>query len=145
MESTDIKPRIVGYGSAVRNSPSPRNEELLERFSSWFMAADGPVVGDYVLFPEGSRKNDDYERDVERFSHDWGDVIQTSPGGSFHIGDGYVSFSGGLNPGQPKERFVLVEDEWREGGFWFFDGNYARAYAAVNVLIPCRVFRYVEE
>ncbi len=41
---------------------------------------DRPRTGDFVRFPTG---------EIERFSHDWGDALQTSPirAGSFYLHD----------------------------------------------------------
>lgn len=108
------------------------NEELLSNRTAMWDEEDGPRVGDYVIFPDGHQ---------ERFSHDWGDGLQTSPGGSWYLGDGYASFSGALNPAIPKAR---LEDTGykRLGWFWFFKNDYARAHNGVNVQAICRVYRY---
>lgn len=108
------------------------NEELLARRIAMRDEEDGPRVGDYVIFPDGT---------TNRFSYDWGESVQTSPGGSWYLGDGYTSFSGALDPPVPKES-LKDTGESQVGRFWFFDGNYARAGGGVNVEVPCRVYRY---
>ena len=65
-------------------------------------------------------------------------------GGSFHLGDGYTSFSGSLNPVVPLEKLIDT-GEIRQGRFWFFSGDWPRANNSVDVEAPCRVYRYSEE
>ena len=60
-----------------------------------------PRLGDFVRFSDR----------LERISHDWGDTVQTSEGGSFYLAEGgHASFSGGLNPSVPKERLRKTEE-----------------------------------
>lgn len=93
----------------------------------------GPRVGDYLVFPDGH---------VERFSYDWGEDIQTSQGGSFYLGEGSASFSGGLNEALPK---AAMEDTgaFLSGRFWFFHHGHVTAHNGVDVVAPCRVFRLI--
>lgn len=117
------------------------NEELLDNRTTLRDGQTGPRVGDYVLFPDDMPRDGLYERYIERISHDWGDGVQTSPGGSWYLGDGFASFSGSLNSTIPKAR---LEDtgETKLGSFWFFKGDYARAHNGVDVMASCRVYRY---
>jgi hypothetical protein len=95
-------------------------------------ATDGPRLGDYVLFPGGQ---------LERFSHDWGDSIQTAPGGSFFIyRSGEAEFSGGLNPSIPVDKLELTEATL-PGSFWFFHHDEPGAGRGVNCTIDCRVYK----
>ena len=92
----------------------------------------GPRLGDYLIHGSGF---------AERFCHDWGDEIQTTEGGSFHLFEGGgVSFSGGLNQGVPKAQLVDT-GEMRPGCFWIFHHNQTRAHNGVRFQIPCRVYR----
>lgn len=131
---------ITGWGSEVRwmerdDRRIKRNEAILaERVALWNEKTE-PRVGDYLQFPDGH---------FERFSHDWDDAMQTSPEGSFYFGNGYMSFSGGLNAAIDKTRFEAT-DEWREGSAWFFESDFARAHSAIYVSVPCRVFRLREK
>ncbi len=120
------------------------NTELLENRTAMRDEHPGPRVGDYVLFPDDMPRDGKYERQVERFSHDWEDALQTSPGGSWYLGNGYASFSGSLNRSIPK---VRLEDtgEVRLGSFWFFSNDHARAHNGIDVQAPCRVYRYTPE
>ena len=94
---------------------------------------EGPRMGDFVLFPNGV---------IERFSHDWGDDIQTSPGGSFYLTkSGCASLScGGLNPAVPKQSLELTSATL-PGAFWFFHHGIAGAGRAVQCEAPCRIFK----
>lgn len=91
-----------------------------------------PAIGDFVLFPTG---------ELERFSHDWDEVIQTAPSGSFHLlkcGDG--SFSGGLNPAIPVSSLELIPARL-PGTFWFFHHGISGAGRGVHCEIMCRVYK----
>jgi hypothetical protein len=89
-----------------------------------------PRVGDFVRFSDR----------LERISHDWGDTLQTSQGGSFYLGEGgHASFGGGLNPSVPKERLRKTE-EILNGRFWFFHRDLWMAHNGVDVTAPCRVY-----
>ena len=115
----------------MREPFSAENERILEERRQAFDLFNMPRVGDYVTFPDGHE---------ERISHDWTEDVQTSSGGSWYLGKGYASFSGGLNAAIPVARLELT-DEKRGGRFWFFDRDWWRASAAVYVTIPCRVYR----
>lgn len=99
---------------------------------------EGPRVGDFVEFACGT---------VRRVSHIWAwddeptatHSIQTSDGGSFHLGVGYVSFSGGLRPGIP--RGTLTDTgRTRDGSVWFFHHNRWAASNGVDTVATFRVF-----
>jgi len=111
-----------------------RDAELLAaRITNRALRA-GPRVGDYIEFENGC---------VGRFSHDWGESIQWSKGGSFYLTHGgQGSFSGGLYPSVPKAALELIPDTERPGRFWFFHHDDARAHNGVDVEAPCRVYRF---
>lgn len=116
------------------------NDELLERRSRRREEAGRPLVGDFVIFPDPSAPGGARE---ERIAHDWGEDtgVQTAPGGSFYLGDGYASFSGTLNPTVLTEALTPT-GEVRTGRFWFFSGDHDRADNGVDAEAPCRVYRY---
>jgi hypothetical protein len=64
---------------------SEKNKMILEQREALFNKRLGMRVGDFLKI-----ENDLYVR----FSHDWGNDIQTALGGSFHFGNGSLSFSG---------------------------------------------------
>ena len=92
---------------------------------------DRPCIGDFVRFPNGK---------LERFSHDWGDDLQTSPRGSFYLcKGGNADFSGGLNPSIPLDS-LSITDEVIEADFWFFHHDWPGAHRGVGCKVPCRVY-----
>lgn len=107
------------------------NQKLLEEKLQAFNSFEGPRVGDFVII------NNEYQR----FSHDWGDSLQTSEGGSFHLGDsGRISFSGGLNPSIQKDQ---LEDtgEVKSGKIWFFKNNRPEKENGIEFEIEFRVYK----
>ena len=109
---------------------------------------DGPRVGDYAIFADGT---------IGRFSHHWGDSIQWSHGGSWYLGHtGRASFSGSLYDAIPLDRIVEREGELREGHFWFFSSDRHRrcgrrchhdhwtAGNGISVAVMCRVYDITE-
>jgi len=109
-----------------------------KRIEAW-RKRHGPRVGDFVEMADGT---------LRRFTHDHGDVIQTTsasfPGNaSFHFSHfGHCNFSGSLDPGIPKS---ALQDTGREepGTVWFFHHDVSGASRGVQCTIPCRVYRQV--
>ena len=94
---------------------------------------EGARVGDFILWPDGR---------LHRFSHDWGDSMPTSPGGSFYLHDsGRADFSGGLDPAIDK--LYLEHVGHRFGHFWFFHHDIHQAFSGVGAGLLCRVYQYV--
>lgn len=92
---------------------------------------EGPRVGDFVIFADGV---------IRRFSHDWDEHgLQTSDGGSWYLGDGYISFSGGLHPTIKRDTLTLAA-EHRDAAVWIFHHDMAAAHRGVHVTVPLRVF-----
>jgi hypothetical protein len=110
--------------------PDGKDAEILDQREGEWNSRPGPRVGDFVLI--GDRAG--------RFSHDWGDGMQWSEGGSFYLSGQFVSFSGGLNPSIALADLTPVE-ETRLGSFWFFHHGCSGAARGVGARIPCRVFR----
>ena len=106
------------------------SEILAERVTAYNTHAQ-PRVGDFVRFADGT---------LRRISHDWfGESLQTSDGGSFYLGNGYLSFSGSLYRGISPETLTLT-DETREGGAWFFHHDQHQAHSGVDVRVSLRVY-----
>lgn len=113
-----------------------RDEEIRQQRITAWQQRQGPRVGDFVLMNDGTTR---------RFTHDWGEDIQTTSSyypthGSFYFGDGYCSYSGGLDPAILK---TSIEDtgETRDGTVWFFHHGCSGAHRGVHCTIPCRVYR----
>jgi hypothetical protein len=81
-----------------------------------------------------------YKGRYVRFSHDWGDSLQTSTGGHFYLGDGYMSMSGSLNHGVAKKDIELTSQQ-RMVGVWFFDNNHAGAGQGRDFAVKVRVWK----
>lgn len=126
--------RITGSDPYVKSDE--RDLEILRDRVSQLEEREGPRVGDFVRFSDDA---------VRRISHvwDWEDgselLIQTSDGGSYYLGNGYVSMSGSLFPGIPASTLTLT-DETAEGSVWFFHHDYATASNGVTAAVPFRVF-----
>ena len=122
-------PAVTGRGTL-----DDRDREILSTRAFLFWARHfGPSVGDYVDFADGVTR---------RISHVWtfGDLtVQTSDGGSFYLGEGYCSFSGGLHPGVAMDTLALT-GAMREGAVWFFHHDYTTAHNGVYTSMPFAVY-----
>lgn len=110
--------------------PDDQDETLAKEYLKKWDEYLSPRVGDYIIMPDGT---------YERFSHDWIDSLQTSPGGSFHLGDGFTSFSGALNPSIPIEDIHPIDFKMC-GNFWMWHHGFPGYHNAVGVTALCRVF-----
>ena len=120
--------------------PDERDAELLRsRYAAWAKRR-GPRVGDFL------RVGPDR---FLRFTHDWGEDIQTtsrtfSGDGSFYLSsDGFASFSGSLDPAIDKRRLTKT-DELRNGSFWFFHHDRSGGHRGVGATMPCTVWALIE-
>jgi hypothetical protein len=91
---------------------------------------EGPRVGDWVTFADGT---------LRRISYDWGDGVQTSDYGSFHLGEYGVSFSGGLYGTVPTDSLTLTQIS-RPGDVWIFHHDMAGAGRGVHFQPEFRVY-----
>lgn len=114
-------------------APDFKDQAIAELRIEEYNKDNDPRIGDYVIMPDGT---------FERFSYNWGNGLQTSRGGSFYLGTGYASFSGGLNPSIPNEK-IQKTDEKKIGVFWFFHHDYMTAANSVGVRAECRVYRVI--
>lgn len=122
---------LMGDGTGL----DARDFAIVAKREQQWAARPGPRVGDFVHMLDGT---------LQRFTHDWGDNIQTtSPqaGGSFYFADGgFASYSGGLAPAIAKSTLTATE-ETRPGRFWIFHHGERRAGNGVDITVTCRVFR----
>ncbi|HEU4344084.1 MAG TPA: hypothetical protein VFU31_21220 [Candidatus Binatia bacterium] len=121
----------------LERAKDPRNLEILKTRVEKFDARPRARVGDFLRLPALHPRLPSWTR----FTHDWGDHIQTggTENGSYYLGSGYLSYSGSLNPGVAHAD-LLATTEQKEGRLWFFDHNDARADGGVEFVIPLRVF-----
>jgi hypothetical protein len=110
---------------------------LLAHRETLYNQMNGPRVGDFLRVADG----------VLRFTHDWGDSIQTTVrpthpcygDASFYLSEGHVSFSGSLDSAIDKAK-LRDTGEKLAGSFWFFHHNQPAAANGVYFKMPCRVF-----
>jgi hypothetical protein len=113
-----------------------RDAEILAKRSAAYDEIAGPRDGDFVVFADEVTR---------RISYVWRDErgaafsVQTSDGGSYYLGDGYVSMSGSLYSGVKPETLTLT-DEKRVGRIWFFHHDFHTAHNGVDATMPFRVF-----
>lgn len=112
---------------------------LSERYKA-YLERDGARVGDWVEMPDG---------EMRRFTHDWGDGLQTTckgsnfGGGSFYLGRGYVSYSGALDQIIPRSKLIDT-GTLKKAPVWFFHHDQQRAHNGVHTETPFRVFKAIE-
>ena len=114
-------------------NPDDRDQKIAEERIKSFNAREGPRVGDFVILPDGH---------YQRFAHEWPDQMQTCDCGSFHLGEGYVSMSGSLDPGYKKDKLELT-GEIHIGRFWFFHHGYMTAHNGIGLEMTCRTYRVI--
>lgn len=114
---------------------------LIERRSMLFSQPFQPAQGDWIEFACGT---------VRRISHVWLDdngrpkSIQSSTGGSWYLGRGYISHSGGLFTGVPASTLAPT-DQRRDAPIWFFHHDQHRAHNGVHAKVPVRVWKCSQE
>lgn len=111
------------------------NMKLLTERLAALNERQGPRVGDFVVFADGIER---------RFTHDHDEHgLQTTDArfgsASFHLGDGFLNYSGSLRPPVKRETLRPL-NEVRYGWAWFFHHDWPQAHHAVHVSIPLRVF-----
>jgi hypothetical protein len=106
------------------------NETILKQRMERYNKIKGAKVGEFLK----------YKKWYVRFSEDLGDSLQTSEGGSFYLGNGYMSFSGSLNHGIDKDKIELTPER-RMGSVWFFDEDIAGAGRGKYFQVKLRVFK----
>jgi hypothetical protein len=107
-----------------------RDQAILTARVAAFDPTEGPRVGDYIDFADGVTR---------QISYVWPDDVQTSDSGRNYLGNGYMSFSGGLYTPVPTKTLTLTETT-RETSAWFFHHDHRTAYNGVNVRVSMRVW-----
>lgn len=117
-----------------------RNQSILQDRLALFNQRQGPRVGDYLALNPPDPRCPSFTR----FTHDWGDHIQTggARGGQYYLSEGgYLSYSGGLDPGIAVSDLVPAQDTMI-GSFWFFDEGISGAHRGVTFESPMRVYAH---
>ena len=125
-----MEARIIDADTGIRISE--RDHAILQDNVIVYDKAKGPRVGDFIRFSDNV---------MHRFSHHWGDSIQTSKidSGSFYFDRGWASFSGSLDPAIDINE-IHETSETRLGRVWFFHHGFAHAHSAVYAVVPFRVY-----
>ena len=113
------------------------NSKILERRVIAFNAIKTIREGDYVRQLSGK---------MDRVTYVWPDSAQTggSKYGSYYLGEkGYISYSGGFDPGIQLTKLALTE-EVKTGMIWFFSRDYHTSYNSVDFMIAFRVYNLME-
>lgn len=130
----------IRYNPVTHKYVSERAHEKNKALIAAREALEGPRVGDFVRVWNSSEHL--------RFTHDWGEHIQTTcvrngdasrHGGFYSCKQGGTSYSGSLDSGVQKED-LRDTGETREGAFWMFNEDSASAHNGISFLIPCRVY-----
>ena len=117
----------------------PKDERILQARTQRWDERQGPRVGDFVIMKDGS---------IRRFTHDWGDALQTTCQGQvglFYFNrSGHMSYSGNLDRSIPKHQ---LKDTGKKGSgrIWFFHHDEVRGHNAVYAMVNCRVYRQQKE
>lgn len=112
------------------------NQQILERRVNAFNAIKTIREGDYVRHLTGK---------MDRVTYVWPESAQTGGGqGSYYLGDGgYISYSGGLDPGIQLTKLELT-DEIKKGKIWFFSRDNHTAHNGIDFSIDFRVYNEIE-
>lgn len=139
MRADVIEQKVMTLGDVLDKAEWSDDQDrgiVMVRFAK--LLRDGtPQVGDWIDYPNDVRR---------RISHIWPASegypmqFQTSDGGSWYMGDGYVSFSGSLFVSMPGST-LTASDEWRDGHVWIFHHDHHQADNSKTTQIPFRVWR----
>jgi hypothetical protein len=119
-----------------------RDTEILNVRQAAFLARTEPKQGDFVRFADGT---------LRRISHVWFDEngkashIQTSHGGTFYVGEGYMSYSSGALFSSIEAGKFTRTGEIIAGRAWFFHHDLACAGGGVDVIVNCPVWECSEQ
>lgn len=109
-----------------------RDQEILAEGLHAFNLVVGPRVGDYVIFADGV---------IRRLIYDWGDRVQGTDNGSFHLSrSGRINASGRCYVDTPKGNLSPTGDTM-PGKVWFFHHDIPGAGRGVDAYADMRVFR----
>ena len=89
-------------------------------------------VGDVVVFPNGTER---------RVAYVWPHGVQTTDGGSFYLGDGYMSYSGSLFDSVPLTALSHTGGELSARSAWIFHHDQRRAHNGVECVVSVPVWR----
>lgn len=139
---TDIVEGYAECAAQMKNKDvQDRNLNILSDRMTEYNKIPGARVGDWIRETSGR---------MTRATHDWNDagedteIIQHggSEFGQFYLGDGYISYSGGLDTGIKKNQ-IRDTGEVKKGKVWFFRNDYATAGNGIDYMVDFRVFEVI--
>ena len=116
-----------------KETRAAKDFEMIQERMRLYDEIEGPRVGDFVRMPDG---------ELHRFTYDWEDGLQTGKGGSYYLAEGYIDYSGSLDPRISRER-LRDTGEKRLGHVWVFSGNHHTAHNGVEAQVLFRVFEVI--
>lgn len=127
---------MSAYEELMKKKKERQQQILAERMKK-YDEIHGVRVGDWIETPNGR---------MTRATYDWGEEIQDGGGeyGQFYLGDGYISYSGGLDPGVRKDELVNT-GKVKNGKVWFFKDDIWTAGNGIEFIVPFRVFKLVND
>lgn len=129
-----MEPRIDNWNGGVTDGHTEKNRQLLRERQKRRMAIITPLVGDYIIMPDG-----EYHRLAYAWMVDAG--FQTCKNGSFYMAqNGRCDYSGSLDKTQPLEK-IAPTDELKEAIFWIFHEDWTGAHRGVYFRMEVRVWR----
>jgi hypothetical protein len=134
--------RIRAYRNGQEYELDDRDSEILAQRVNALGLVEGPRVGDYIVFADGTERRISYVTPAEWMPEV--DIVQTSKGGSWYLGDGYISFSGSLYAGVKRDTLTETS-EVRAGSVWFFRHDFHTAHNGVDTEMMFRVYECGEE
>lgn len=136
---------IEGYAECVSNIRDPaviaKQVKILNDRMKVYNEIPGARVGDWIREKSGR---------MTRATYDWNregqtdDIIQHSGSeyGQFYLGDGYLSYSGGLDTGIRKNQ-LRDTGKMKNGEVWFFKDDWHTGGNGIDFMVPFRVFEVV--
>ena len=129
----------------VKSGRATDDEIIFKQYKDAYNSVPGPRVGDYL----------EHDGKKTRITYIWRDEhnipLQYQDGGhaesyGFHLGNGFMSYSGGLDSGVSTDDYSLRDTGRRENGaVWFFKGGRAGAGRGVDKTMKFRVFEAVKK
>lgn len=129
---------ILGADAYVK--PDERDEEILRKRQEMLNEDTSIKQGDRVIFADGVKRWVSHVWEAYDHPTDgYPTSVQTSDGGSFYLGEGYCSMSGGLFTGVPATTLTRTDDT-AQLGVWFFHHDWHQAHSAVHAQVDVPVW-----